>query len=346
MGVIPSLLIYPGEQTVDWGEREKEPPVTAYFLAAEAEDEVAEPALLERQADVHEEDMAEMFLVGVVDGTPYGGSLGLEDRVALPLRGEIPEVDARSGADTGAAADGLLVPAGDEQPAVLTLAHLPEHALGRQVASHLKRHVAVKHAVERAELVVVGHTAEFHTLFARMGNAGLHLLVEPFLGGHGMERVVHFHPVHGKEASLAKVFVAEHLLRQVAQLDIQAALAPHAVGDAVEHHGEHLFAVDALFVLSLAIDAPLGKQIGGHERTAAPQRAQHVGHHTALLLGNGHKRREPRCHLANAEQLGTVEEIDARHLRQLFALGDDVHLNHPAKIINLFKMCNFFALFK
>jgi hypothetical protein len=70
-----------------------------------------------------------------------------------------------------------------------------------------------------------------------------------------------------------------------------------------------------------------------------------VGHDGAVLFGNGHEGSEARRHFADAEQLGTVEEIAARHGGQFFAMGDDADLDHPAKIINLFKMCNFFALF-
>ena len=88
--VFRSLLVYPREYPVERGEGEIEPAVGAHFLASVAQDEVAVFAFLERQSDVHEEYVAEFVLVGVADGSPYGGRGGLKGGVALAFRGQVP----------------------------------------------------------------------------------------------------------------------------------------------------------------------------------------------------------------------------------------------------------------
>lgn len=116
---------------------------------------------------------------------------------------------------------------------------------------------SVKELIETVYLLIGcgfshGHTAaiSFSDSFFRSFGQTLH-------GRHGVERVVNLLPIDWEIAFCTEVAVAEHLHRQVTELDIETELVAQFPCQFVEHHAEDLFPVHVRLVLALAIDSAL-----------------------------------------------------------------------------------------
>ena len=100
---------------------------------------------------------------------------------------------------------------------------------------------------------------------------------------------------------------------------------------------KHLRLVSFFVILPLAVDVPLGEEIGREERAATANDSQQMAQDVAVLIVcNGHIGSLSWSLLDNPEQVGAVEEIAAIHLRQRLAIGNyfDYNIRHGiAKIL-------------
>jgi hypothetical protein len=145
--------------------------------------------------------------------------------------------------------------------------------------------------------------------------------------------------------------VAEHLLAEVGNLDIEAQLSSELLRYRIEHQGEKLLAVNIFFILPLAINSALREEVRRHERTPPPKSCQEVGHHPLLLPDNNHVRLQAVALFKNGEQLHAVKEVAAAHLGQVAASGVDGYVlfdrrHAGAKIRNIGETTKCFNIFR
>ena len=229
----------------------------------------------------------------------------------------------------------MLVIFGDKQAAGIRLHRLAEELVVGDVALRLQPVVLSQQFCEGLEVVLTVHLAGGHPSGVGGVDALLHLLADAFLRCAAVQRVVDAHPVHGEVALLPEVPVAEHLLLQIAHLDVEHRLV-QPLGDGLQHLSEELFpAVVALGIFAFAQDAAVHEEERGEERGAVAHDGQQLTDCPSCLVGTyGHIGFHPWSPRADVEQQAAVEEVLFPDLGQLLQLGVDGGLNpfHAANI--------------
>lgn len=125
-------------------------------------------------------------------------------------------------------------------------------------------------------------------------------------------------PADGEVAIFAEYPIAKHLAREVAEFGIEAELAAELAVERPEHQSEDLCLVVLIRIFAFAIDTAMGEQIRWHKRDPSAQDSKQMTHHLALAVGSyDHKRCLSGRMFHNVEELGAMEEVIARHWRQL-----------------------------
>ena len=276
-------------------------------------------------------------MVAIAQGVPHRDEIGMRFGIGLSLCRQIPQIGVALGKGTQAATDDAAMIEGDEDFAAFALVELDKLFDGWNKTTHLEPVVRLEESVEASEFLFRLYLAGLHPHLIDVGDAATLSACKPVLGSHGMERVVYLLPADGEIAVASKMAVAEHLLGKVAELGKQAQVAPELSCDGGEQMAKHLRLVGFFVILPLAVDVPLGEEIGREERAATANDSQQMPQDVAVLIVcNGHIGSLSWSLLDNPEQVGAVEEIAAIHLRQRLAIGNyfDYNIRHGiAKIL-------------
>ena len=142
-----------------------------------------------------------------------------------------------------------------------------------------------------------------------------HPVSQPLGRRHAVQRVVYLHPVNGEKAVLPELAVAEHLCRQVAELDVKAQVAAQLLQHVSQHVAEDFFLVAALLVFAFAVSPRLGEQVRRYERSAPAQHHEQMAHYPVAVVSHSHARPLSGSVLYHPEQRLAVEELFATHWR-------------------------------
>ena len=134
-----------------------------------------------------------------------------------------------------------------------------------------------------------------------------------------------FHPLNGEIAIVAKNPVAEHLMTQVAELDVQTHPSAQLPCDGFQHEFEELILILSFRIFAFTIYPTLRKQIRRDQGSATAKRGKHVGNNGVTSSYNDHIWQLSRCLLDDTEEIGAMEETGTGHVGQFLALGDNAH---------------------
>ena len=277
--------------------------------------------------------------VSVLDGVPQRQFVRMQHDKRLAAESGVPKVGVLVTVGHGGAADDVLVIAGEIQPTVLFLLYMEEELLVGNVSAGLQPVVVLQQLHERAEVSLVLHLVGDHSLGVGVVDTFLQAGGDTLLRRMTMQRVVDAHPVDRKELPLLQFAVAEHLMTEVTDFDVEHTVAQLAA-QGVEHHAEKLIVGIALMgigVDTLAQHPAMHIYIRWEPRRAIPDDTQHVSHHlTVGRLYHYHVRTLAWGLLGYLKQLPALEEVLIVQRRQLFGSSDDTDfwLIHGAKIQN------------
>ena len=133
--------------------------------------------------------------------------------------------------------------------------------------------------------------------------------------------------------------VREHLVANVAELDIQAQFVVEFLRYSLEHHAEKQFSVLAGRIFALSVNPSVCVEIWRKQSSMPAYESQEVCVHLSVpVFCNSHERSIARRFFRYKEKIGTVEKVVANHFRQLFAFlyKPYAYSVHMAKITNLF----------
>ena len=213
------LGVPPREQPVEPRYGDAEPTVFGDRLAAKAEDKVAERIALEREAHVEKTDVGISILVGVANGLPYSHRVGVQGGVALAFRGQIPQVSVALGIGAGTSTHQLVLVERDKDARIVALVELFKLLDFGDDAPYSHPVKPIEQFVEGFQFFFVGNLSRFQSTLGRLFDSASRFFGQPLHRGERMERIVYLLPMYGKIMVVAKLPVAEHLLRDVAELD-------------------------------------------------------------------------------------------------------------------------------
>lgn len=197
---------------------------------------------------------------------------------------------------------------------------------------------------EGFKVLFILYLASGHATRVGIVDALLHFLSNTFFGQTAVKGVMDAHPVYREIALLAEPFVAESLLCEVAELDIERLVA-HLLGDGLEHLAEKVFLSPfTLRIFTFAHHAAMHKEVGWEDRGAVTYNGEQLAQHTPRFIGtHNHMRLHPWGLRTHGEQLPAMEEIDIAHGWQFFQLAKDGRCDtfHAAKIQKKLKQCIF-----
>lgn len=201
-------------------------------------------------------------LVGIFDGMPDGQCVRMQHDIRLTSEGRIPQERIALTIDTGRTANDMLLVFGNEKPAGIGLCCFDEELVVGNIPLGLEPMVLMKQLAEGFEIILALHLASDHPTRHGIVDALLHLLRDTLFWQTAVEGVVDAHPMHREKALLAELLVAERLMGQVTEFDIER-LAAHLLGDGLEHLFEKVFLAPlALGVLAFTHHATMHEEIG------------------------------------------------------------------------------------
>ena len=126
------------------------------------------------------------------------------------------------------------------------------------------------------------------------------------------------HPMHGEIIVLAELFVGEHLLRKVAELNVKNFLVEF-LSEGSHHFTKQLvFSVGTVGIDAFAQHPTLDKHEGWQEGCAVTDHRQQVTQYTSVFIGaDRHVGLHPWGSGTDGEQLSAMEEIAFVQWRQL-----------------------------
>ena len=134
--------------------------------------------------------------------------------------------------------------------------------------------------------------------------------------------------------------ISKHFVGDIAEFGKKAEPAFELLGYLGKHQTKNRLVVVAFGILTFAIDASLGKQIGREERSTPSDNGKHMAHNLIVAVeGNYHIRRLSGRAFNDTEQFLAVKEVVACHVGQLLALVDYdyPYVIHTAKIRKTFE---------
>ena len=137
----------------------------------------------------------------------------------------------------------------DKKSTVIVVHQFSEEQVVGDVATGLQQVMVAQEFREGLEVFIRGDHRCRHPAFMGVIDALLHLLADTLLRGMTVQRVMDAHPVHGVEAVLTQLLIAQHLLTQVADFHIE-----HPVVQLLQQRGEHLTEQFFAGIATLGID--------------------------------------------------------------------------------------------
>jgi hypothetical protein len=99
-----------------------------------------------------------------------------------------------------------------------------------------------------------------------------------------MQRVAYFKPRNGEVACTTESAIAEHLMRHIAKLNIEATFATEQCVCRSKQLLEYFLALLFVGIYSASIDSALGKEVGGDNPSAISQDYHHVGSNGTVIV--------------------------------------------------------------
>lgn len=309
MQLRPSLItIEPRKQAVHPPYGAVKPSIGARWLATETEDKLTEGVLAERQSHVHEEDVFTTALMGIFYVVPDGEQVGMHPSVGLSSVGSIPEVGLLLTVSHRRASHHMVTVTGDKELATIPLQSTEEIFVGHETLG-LRPIMVTQKFHERLEIILTVHFASHHATLIGQVYAVLHLLVNAFLGGVGMEGVVDAHPTDWKEIVFAELPVTHHLSGEVTHLEIEYP-TPKTFLQRLYHLSEKLLLGVFLGIDTLAHHSAVTVEIRREQGGTVTNHSKHLGHHLPVRCLGGHQVRfVTRRSSKEAEEGWTVKEI-------------------------------------
>ena len=148
--------------------------------------------------------------------------------------------------------DGVFTVAGDVESSQAVFLNATKEVFVRDVAFGLQPVVVPEQTHESAQVVVGSHFRGDG--IARNGRVEsfLQSVADAFLWRVRMQRVVNVDPFDGEVAVLPESLIPEHLLRQVAHLNIEHPPA-QPLGNCLQHHGKQLRFLRVLLLLTVGV---------------------------------------------------------------------------------------------
>ena len=119
----------------------------------------------------------------------------------------------------------MVVELSHEELTLFTVLEPVKELVVRNISLWFKPMVLVKEFVKSYKIILTLHRLTGHPTGVCILDVMQHLLCDAFFGCATVKGVVDAHPVNGEELLLAELLVAEHLLTEIAHLNIQDATA-------------------------------------------------------------------------------------------------------------------------